>query len=874
MTSWIINYVIDKYLNQFLEVDSEKTDARILKDGQIELGNVKIKRDFLNSLNMPFFEFKETYIGKFIANINFSLLRLDYHFENYPIYVILDEVFILVKQKGLSDWSEEKKIKEMENFKNFTLQQLEDAYVQYLKNLSDGTENEFVKKIIHNLNFSISNIVIRFEDEISDPNNPYSLGIVISNIVSKPTKKDFDVHSTEEVLFSEFNHKIFIIKGLSIFLDVKYHVEESENSYLTLIQEGEQLKNNEKRHYLKDCYDYYCYCTSELNVLSKNDESHLYLIYDLDLTLKLSINHDFKNLIHEPYINSDFTIDSINFNLNILHIKTIIKLNYLINAFYIAKTDIESNFYSKKSSNKEKEQYLEIYIKYFKERYLKNNKEVSWGDLQKELEDFQIHLPFNEIQALRNAAKIKLDFIKQNLDYNEKINQLQPRLFTLYTSQSSLDEIMNLEQERDKLIAKEVEINELMKKEIYKKEIVIDKDPFEVVDKSFIKYNIKIGINKFCFKLCEKDFKELFDIRFKEFELQILQVVKSLQCYLFLGNINVNQYKLKDSVFKKIVESYDDDKNQIPVNFIKNEGSSYINYNAEKKGALSINLEFDPDLNQDKFRIRIRNPKRLYIFANIYSLKYIVLLIREAIGLEINFEEIKKHATKEGYKHLERGYKKFNNILSGEYKYFSIDADILIQGPMIIIPQNIIDYKNKKCFLLSFGELSLKSNLISENDENLDHKIINDDQNLYDRYQMNFYGFEFSTIDTFTNIQRIYNTKKNYFLEKIDLDIIFSFIIEPKNKTRENFKIEMQYKNISVKIRDTQIEFLLYFIKCFNEMNEKLEKDINKLSEDEKAETNKQTKFENTSERFNQFSIEDHREIISENSHKEINLQG
>ena len=240
MTSWIINYVIDKYLNHIIEVDTNITDASIFKDGQNEFGNVKIKQEFLKTLNMPFFEFKESFIGKFTAKIYYSLLRLDYHFENYPIYIVLDEVFVLVKQKGMSDWSEEEKTKEMENFKNFKLQEWEEAYKQYLMNMAEAAENDFVKKIIHNLNISISNIVIRFEDEISNPSNPYSLGLVISNIVSKPTKANFDVHSDEDIPFSEINNKVLILKGLSVFMDIKNPGENEQNSFHKLILESEK----------------------------------------------------------------------------------------------------------------------------------------------------------------------------------------------------------------------------------------------------------------------------------------------------------------------------------------------------------------------------------------------------------------------------------------------------------------------------------------------------------------------------------------------------------------------------------------------------------------------------------------------------------
>jgi len=325
MTSWIINFFVDKYLNHIFEVDSNITDASILKDGQIEFGKVKIKQDFLKTLNMPFFEFKETFIGKFTAKIYYSLLRLDYHFENHPIYILLDEVFILVKQKGMSDWSEEEKVREMENFKNFKLQEWEDAYKQYLTNMAEKTENDFIKKIFHNLNISISNIVIRFEDEISNPTNPYSLGLVISNIVSKPTKDNFDIHLDEEVPFSEINHKVFILKGLSVFMDIKNQGENEQNVFKSLIDQNEVYKNLSKNKYLKDSFDYYCYCQSELNILTKEKNNHNFLIYNLDLSLKLSMNQNIKKNL-KPAIFTDLTIGSINLKVNIIQIKTIIKL--------------------------------------------------------------------------------------------------------------------------------------------------------------------------------------------------------------------------------------------------------------------------------------------------------------------------------------------------------------------------------------------------------------------------------------------------------------------------------------------------------------------------------------------------------------------
>ena len=294
MTSWIINYVIDKYLNHIIEVDSSVTSASMFQDGKIEFGKVKIKQDFLKTLNMPFFDFKETFIGKFSAKIYYSLLTMDYHFENHPIYIELDEVYILVKQKGMSDWSEEQKIKEMENFKKFTLQEYEDAYKQYLMNMAEKTEDNFMKKIIHNVNISITNVVLRFEDEISNPSSPYSFGLLIQDIKIKPTKEDFDLNETEEIPFKDVNHKVVKMEGLSVFMDIYDSQKSGINSFSNYSIEEKKEANIKKKSYLKDSFEYYCYCRGELEENSKNEKSHNFLIYDLDLTLKLSMNSNFK----------------------------------------------------------------------------------------------------------------------------------------------------------------------------------------------------------------------------------------------------------------------------------------------------------------------------------------------------------------------------------------------------------------------------------------------------------------------------------------------------------------------------------------------------------------------------------------------------
>ena len=51
--------------------------------------------------------------------------------------------------------------------------------------MNNVSEN-FVNQLINNLNIYINNIVFRFEDDISNPKTPFSLGLIVNslNIIS------------------------------------------------------------------------------------------------------------------------------------------------------------------------------------------------------------------------------------------------------------------------------------------------------------------------------------------------------------------------------------------------------------------------------------------------------------------------------------------------------------------------------------------------------------------------------------------------------------------------------------------------------------------------------------------------------------------
>ena len=55
MTSTIINFIVERYLANILEIDTSQTAAS-LWSGTVEMSNLKIKQEIFENLNLPYLE--------------------------------------------------------------------------------------------------------------------------------------------------------------------------------------------------------------------------------------------------------------------------------------------------------------------------------------------------------------------------------------------------------------------------------------------------------------------------------------------------------------------------------------------------------------------------------------------------------------------------------------------------------------------------------------------------------------------------------------------------------------------------------------------------------------------------------------------------
>ena len=115
MASTVLNYIVENYLSNFIEIDPSQTKAS-LWSGEVQMSNVKIKKELFQTMNIPFVEVVHGYIGSIKIKMSMPM------FYKYPIKVYIDNVFFHARQKNINEINKEEEIKNMEAYKLSTLE--------------------------------------------------------------------------------------------------------------------------------------------------------------------------------------------------------------------------------------------------------------------------------------------------------------------------------------------------------------------------------------------------------------------------------------------------------------------------------------------------------------------------------------------------------------------------------------------------------------------------------------------------------------------------------------------------------------------------------------------------------------------------------
>uniref|UniRef100_A0AAR2KW21 Vacuolar protein sorting 13 homolog A n=1 Tax=Pygocentrus nattereri TaxID=42514 RepID=A0AAR2KW21_PYGNA len=169
--------VLNRFLGDYVvNLDSSQLNLGIW-GGDAILRNLEIKENALSQLDIPF-KVRAGHIGRLELKIPWKNLYTQ------SVEATLDEVYLLIVPTASIKYDAEKEEKQLQEARQRELQRIEET--KQKANPKTEKQDTFVEKlvtqVIKNLQVKISNIHVRYEDVVTNPNSPLSFGVSLQNL--------------------------------------------------------------------------------------------------------------------------------------------------------------------------------------------------------------------------------------------------------------------------------------------------------------------------------------------------------------------------------------------------------------------------------------------------------------------------------------------------------------------------------------------------------------------------------------------------------------------------------------------------------------------------------------------------------------------
>ncbi|XP_051279372.1 vacuolar protein sorting-associated protein 13A isoform X1 [Dicentrarchus labrax] len=173
--------VLNRFLGDYVvNLDSSQLKLGIW-GGDAILTNLEIKENALSQLDIPF-KVRAGHIGRLELKIPWKNLYTQ------SVEATLDGVYLLIVPTASIKYDAEKEEKQLQEARQRELQRIEETKLKAAEQENPNLEKQdtFVEKlvtqVIKNLQVKISNIHVRYEDDVTNPNCPLSFGVSLKNL--------------------------------------------------------------------------------------------------------------------------------------------------------------------------------------------------------------------------------------------------------------------------------------------------------------------------------------------------------------------------------------------------------------------------------------------------------------------------------------------------------------------------------------------------------------------------------------------------------------------------------------------------------------------------------------------------------------------
>ncbi|CAO3674063.1 hypothetical protein G6F70_001780 [Rhizopus microsporus] len=822
----MLESVVSTLLNRVLGAYVSNLNYNQLKigiwSGEVKLRDLKLRREALDKLNLPI-DVLEGYLGELTLTIPWNNLR------GKPVLIDIKDVYVLAVPRNessmtteeLAEREHEAKMRKLENAE-LMMQHIEDNTIENAKN--DTFANQLITRILNNLQFSIKNIHIRYEDNVSTQHR-FAAGITLNELSAITTDENWTPNTMGEAVNTIF--KLATLESLSIYWDTNIDsiADDTEHeSFKALIATKENVP-----------------------------KEHQYVLKPVSGTGRVKFNKQFGNGV--PKLEASLLFDELSFTVdNEQYRDTILMIDlfhsYLkkqkykdlhppsdmtpkthpLEYFRFAGNAVLSEIRERnerwtwkrlKKRRDDRIAYINCYVNHKLDR--------ATPDELKQLENLERELSFEDLRFYRSLAKPKLRREKARLaaiekkrkeeEAERKANQSWSISSWWYGSSGTTGKGQSSGEADDDLV-----ITEEQKQEFYD---VIDYDADKAaiaasvdLPKDAMLLSLNVVLNQGSFNVRKNPHEQPIDLLslvFDNFVLGFTKYVESFTATAALGDMNLYDKQRPESPYYKLMGAKDKDTSHRKSVTLDNQLKNITG--VIKDPFFTATFEYKPLDN------RADNAAALYM-RNI-DIIYNPEIIRELIVFftppETSADSI--NALIEVAGDTFEGIKKQTKA-SLEYaleQHTTFDLKVDMDAPVIIIPENCTS-TSCRAIVIDAGHINVESNLSSPEmrtqmksksgaemsaEDNLQFRSL-----MYDRFTIQLTETKVLVGDSLdTCLVQIRNPRPElsylHLIDHIDMMFLLELCIIRKSVDMPRFKVSGHLPLLKVNFSDTKYKALM-----------------------------------------------------------------
>ena len=710
--------LVANLLNRFLGMYVKNFDAKQLNvgiwNGDLKLRNLELRREALDQLHLPV-NVVEGHLGQLTMSIPWTNLR------GKPVRVNIEDVFLLAAPKEDAEYNEEEEQKRAHHVK---MEKLENAELLKQRNV-DGQSTEEQQKtqsftesvttaVVDNLQVSVKNIHIRYEDAISAPGHPFALGFTLQEFSAVSTDGNWKPSYIQST--SGSSHKLAVLNALAFY----WNTEATLFGTGTGQKIGAEAQGSDHAEMIE-----------KFKTTLNEEHGQQYMLKPV--SGRAAVEIDKTGSYDKPKVKARLLFQELGFILDDEQYRDALMLVDLFH--YFIRHQEYKKFQPKKTPKEDPQAWLRFAFKAVHSKIHERNRQWSWDYFKERRDDrvryIELFKKKKKDEKLTASETEELGKLEEKTSYEDlrfwrslARNQLRkenvgvkkaPQKQTW--SQWAFGSGKQAQQQQDE----DTEISEEQRKELY---AAIDWDEKKAITESVdvpkesVKLQVESSLRTGGFTLRRDPHgkaTEILAVTFDNFSAKALQRPDSFLADLSLGGMRINDGTTEGSLFPQIVNFKDATAGKVKQSLedVAKEDESAESEKEKAKAAdeALFHLVFENNpLDGSADTALMMKVKSLEV---VYNPRFIVEVANFFKPPERHMESIgalmeTAGATVEGIRQQTRAGLEF---ALEEHK--TINANLDIQAPLIIVPESITE-KSALCLIVDAGHVSVTSELVDK----------------------------------------------------------------------------------------------------------------------------------------------------------------